>query len=142
LSVDQNTLYICDKENHRIQGLNRKNYSFHHEWGSRGLENGQFCYPNFVCYWEDLVYVSDQYSVQLFTCEGMFLQRLGDKEFGTKPTQFRGAEGLCVVGDRLYVSDYWNSRIQVFRRLRGSEIENEKLKLKNQKNQNNGCIIH
>jgi len=53
-------------------------------------------------------------SVQLFSFDTKFLQRLGDKEEGEGIGQFRSADGICVVQDRLYVSDFKNSRIQVF----------------------------
>jgi len=104
-----------------------------------------FFLPCSICNWENILYVGDSVSVQLFTSEGTFLSRLGDKNVGKKEGQFEGAWGLCCVRDRLYVSDWGNSRIQVFQRMTNFEIEKQKLEMEKtipQKDLNNGCIIH
>jgi len=80
LTVDSNTLYICDRLNGRIQALVKNNYFFRKQWGSWGTDNGQFIRPYSICFCQDILYVGDDYSVQLFTCEGTFLQRIGDKK--------------------------------------------------------------
>jgi len=123
LTVNNNTLYICDHENNRIQSLNKNDFSFCTQWGSKGIDNGQFRSPESICNWENILYVGDLVSVQLFTSEGTFLKRLGDKKTGNKEGQFHYASGLCCVRDRLYVSDWYNARIQVFQRMTNFEIE-------------------
>jgi len=115
LTLDKNTLYICDYLNHRIQTFSKDDYSFCKQWGSRGRDNGQFIFPYSISYWEGILYVGDDCSVQLFTFEGTFLQRIGGKKEGKDAGQFDRAWGICVVGDRLYVSDYVNERVQVFK---------------------------
>jgi len=143
--VNNNTLYICDSFNHRIQSLNKNHFSFCTQWGSHGTDNGQFRYPESICNWENILYVGDNVSVQLFTSEGTFLSRLGDKKVGNKKGQFQQAWGLCCVRDRLYVSDRLNSRIQVFQRMTNFETEKQKLEMEKtipRKDLNNGCIIH
>jgi len=143
VTVDHNTLYICDRENHRIQALDKKNYSFRNEWGSKGTDNGKFFLPEIIYYREDILYVGDYYSVQLFKCDGTFLQRIGDQKKGSEVGQFHLVRGICVVKDRLYISDYVNKRIQIFQRMTRCEMEAdniERAKLKNAK-QNNNCIL-
>jgi len=115
LTVDSKTLYICDSQNHRVQALNKTNYSFYKQWGKEGRDNGRFESPYSIYYCENTLYVGDSYSVQLFNCEGIFLQRILGK-----------AEHLVVVTDRLYVRD-WN-QIQVYKRMTSYEIEEEKEK--------------
>jgi len=61
--------------------------------------------------------VGDNYSVQLFTCEGHFLQRIGGTWSAKSEGLFNKVRGLCVVKNRLYVSDLRNDRIQVFKRM-------------------------
>jgi len=113
LTADDTTLYICDCYNHRIQSLTKNSYSFRKQWGTKGAANGQFDFPYSIFYLEDVLYVGDFSSVQLFTCEGTFVQKLGNKK-GNGPGQFGCVRGVCVVRDRLYVCDYFNKRIQVF----------------------------
>jgi len=117
LTVNNNSLYICDQKNHRIQSLNKNDFSFCTQWGSKGTDNGQFLFPSSICNWENILYVGDEVGVQLFTSEGTFLSRLGGKKIGCKEGQFYYARGICCVRDRLYVSDLLNSRIQVFQRM-------------------------
>jgi len=125
LTCDPNSLYICDYYNYRIQSLIKTNYVFRRQWGSEGTRNGQFVRPFSICYNEEVIYVGDNCSIQLFKCDGMFLQRIG-YDIGNQAGQLDGAWGICVVRDKMYVTDYGNSRIQVFqRRLPNNEIINE-----------------
>jgi len=55
------------------------------------------------------------YSVQLFRSDGVCIQRLGDKVYGKKMNQFDVVFGISVMNDRLYVSDFGNDRIQIFK---------------------------
>jgi len=112
----KNILYICDKGNHRIQALLKSDYSFVRQWGRKGTNNGEFTQPYSIAYFEDIIYVGDNYSIQLFICDGKFVQRIGSRELGVAEGQFNLVSGLSVVKDRLYAADYNNSRIQVFKR--------------------------
>jgi len=84
--------------------------------GKLSTEKGQFYYPRSIYNYllESLIYVGDRLSVQIFWKDGVCLQRLGDDNVGSKMNQFNGVFGICVVDDRLYVSDFRNERIQVF----------------------------
>jgi len=117
LTLDKDTLYICDYYNDRVQALSKDKYLYLRQWGSYGKENGQFYCPSSISYCENIIYVGDDCSVQLFTCQGHFLQRIGGNE---NEGQFNDVYGLCVVKDRLYVSDCGNNRIQVFKRVGSS----------------------
>jgi len=119
ITVNNKYVYICDNENHRIQILNKENGKFSHQWGSgeRSWEKGQFMYPYSIYrdLEEDIFYVGDGCSVQLFTKENICLQRIGDTTPGKRRNQFDSVESTCVVYDRLYISDSGNERIQIYK---------------------------
>jgi len=112
--IHNDMIYICDSWNQRIQTLLKKDYAFWREWGGEGTGNGQFICPFSICYWLDILYVGDIYSIQLFTEEGTFLQRIGGETRGHGEEQFDCAWGICVVKDRLYISDRHNQRVKIF----------------------------
>ena len=68
------------------------------------------------------LYISDGYgnsSVHRFTADGTLIQSWGEP--GTGPGQFNLPHGVWVDGDRVYVADRQNNRVQIFtqgRRLR------------------------
>jgi len=64
---------------------------------------------------EEIVYIGDSFSIQLFTNEGVCIQRLGDKVTGNNMKQFNYVYGLAIIDGHLFVSDGWNQRVQVFR---------------------------
>jgi len=126
LTRDKNYLYVCDYYNHRCQSIGKDDYQVNRVWGSEGNEAEQFLYPYAITCYEDILYVGDQHGVQIFSSsDGNFLQKIGDKKEGTAEGQWKAAWGICVLGDRLYVSDKWNGRIQVFKRMTIDEIEQE-----------------
>jgi len=110
LTLDNTNLYVCDTWNHRVQVISKKDYTFSKQWGFYGRKPKQFIRPAGICYWEDILYVGDIWSVQLFDCDGTFLQRLGEDV-----EQCDCAWGLCVVNDRLYVCDAAKFRIQAYK---------------------------
>lgn len=122
ITVDTRDLYICDSNNHRIQVLKKDNGMYQRQWGKEGIEEGQLYYPLSIYLSNSsntIVYVGDWMSVQLFTTEGVCLQRIGEiKRYGGNT--FSEVYGICVgresresSGSRLYVCD-GNCRIQVF----------------------------
>jgi len=116
LTVDNRYVYICDWYNHRVQILTKDNGIYVSQLGN-GKSSEQFEYPyslyNHVS--EEVIYVGDAPSVQLFR-EGICIQRLGN-ECGNQMNQFDGILSICVVDDRLYLSDCYNARIQIFKRV-------------------------
>jgi len=123
LALDEKYLYICDLLNHRVQVLNKENGLFSHQWGTQGTNDGQFMCPYSIHIADSIVYVGDQMSVQLFTTQGIFIQRLGQDVMGSDEGQFNNIYGLTVVNDRLYVSGFGNNRIQVFRKIKRTKSQ-------------------
>jgi hypothetical protein len=58
-------------------------------------------------------------AVQIFDAHGNYL--LGFGRHGTREGEFWLPSGLTIDGDRIYVVDSYNQRVQVFRYLGGSE---------------------
>jgi len=110
VTVNENYLYICDRNNHRLQVLDKKNGNFICQWkvGQRSL---QYPYSNLL--YENLLYVGDLFGIQVFTNEGKFIQIIGRWGY-KKKGEFDGVVGLCIVNDQLYINDANNARIQVW----------------------------
>jgi len=81
-------------------------------------------------YENHILYVGDEYCIQLFQVgggggsgeesgsgcgRGNFIQKIGGSEYGEEEGEFNMIKGLCVMGDRLFVTDLGNSRVQVFK---------------------------
>jgi DNA-binding beta-propeller fold protein YncE len=98
---------------HTVDGLT---YEPRGEWGSRGSEDGQFRYPEGVAIGDGgHVYVADMdnYRVQKFTADGVFVTKWGREgggngEFGSPTWLAADARGNIVV------VDYSRERIQKF----------------------------
>jgi len=120
LTTNNKYLYLCDSENHRIHVLLKENGQFYQQWGNgkESTEKGQFTYPYCVVYYveEEIFYIGDNCSVQIFSEDGTCIQRLGDTSTGDMMHQFNVIHGICVWGNRLCVSDVNNERIQIFRK--------------------------
>jgi len=113
VSGDQ-TLLISDTMNFRIltySTMDDKNSSF----GTFGVEPGQFNRPKGVAIDQNgKIYVVDSSfdNVQVFTSSGQLLTFFGEN--GSEASQFRMPTDIAIDGDKLYVSDTLNRRIQVF----------------------------
>jgi len=121
LTTDNKFVYICDCYNQRVQILSKQNGDFVSNWGGdkASTKEGQFDNPYSIYNHEaeNVIYVGDNYSVQLFKKDGVCIQRLGDTRHGNEMNQFQWVYGLCAGGDnRLYCSDLSNKRIQIFKR--------------------------
>jgi len=117
LTINKSILYICDSKNHRIQSLSiNQDHSFIKAWSNENLNYaGPLRHPYSICYSDEIIYVGTDIDIQIFTCDGVFLQKFGDNERGLEDGQFNDVRGLCVINHCLYVSDRVNKRIQVFR---------------------------
>jgi len=119
LTVESKYAYICDCDNHRIQVLMKENGEFKSQWGiglKQREELGEFSFPCVIYYNlnEQLFYIGDRYSVQLFEKNGSCLQRLSDM-------QYSFIYGICAINDRIYVSDDRDSRVQIYLRKKSTQ---------------------
>jgi DNA-binding beta-propeller fold protein YncE len=109
-------LYVADQNNHRIQYFTSGG-SFLGKWGSYGEGEGEFDKPRGVTVAPNGdVFVADNSNdrVQYFTSSGSYLGVWGKR--GTGPGEFWATSGLdfSSTGNRLYVVDVLNYRIQYF----------------------------
>jgi len=116
ITVADLCVYICDCDNHRVQIFRKENGNFVNQWGKGSggtMKMGQFNYP--CCIHndasEELFYIGDRFCVQIWEKNGICLQRIDDGGF-----EFSWIYGVCVMNDRLYVSDDRNGQIQIFKR--------------------------
>jgi len=106
-TVDNKFVYICDFNNHRVQLL-RKDGVYESQWGGKGIKDIEFTHPR--CIYndkvDDIFYISDKCTIQLFQKDGICIQRLGTPHSqGKDLNQFTWMNGCCVLDDRLYVCD-------------------------------------
>jgi len=113
ITVNNKYIYVCDCDNHRFQILNKKNGNFHCQWGNYESreELGQFHDPVSVYYYieDDNFYIGDSFSVQIFRKDSVCIQRIG------RGSKLSWVAGICIINELLYVSDFNNRRIQIFR---------------------------
>ena len=125
LCVVANTLYVCDKYNHRIVALDSTDLAWRYSFGQRGVGPGEFSYPQGIVAHEDELFVScsSGHRVQVFElgADGLAFRRSFGK-FGDAPGEFKGPVGLAVVRNLLVVSETANMRVQVLS-LQGAPLQ-------------------
>ena len=110
LSKD-NTLFVCDKYNHRIQVFDT-DLKFISCFCKEGSAEGQPTDLTFDHAGD--VYVTDHYDdcVQVFSQNGTFLRTFS--RFGSGPGELSNPLGIHVDHDYVYVVEYGNCRVSVF----------------------------
>ena len=113
-------VYICDKNNHRIQILNA-DLTFFSSFGSYGSGDGQFNYPRDVAldstgnvYVAECEFISNgRGRIQVFTAEGTFLRKFGEK--GSGDGELNWPTGVSIDSDDIvYVTERNNHRVSLF----------------------------
>jgi len=109
ITVNTNSLYICDSTNNRIQVIDKENGKFIHLW-----DHGEISIydPRSILLNEELLYVGDNGGIQVFTKWGQFIQLFG--RHGSGPGEFTVVTSVCIVNDKLFCIDHANHRIQVW----------------------------
>ena len=92
-------LYICDRDNHRIQVLQETHFQF--SFGKHGKRPGMFNQPYDLTFnnTEDLLFITDSgnHRIQLFTPAGQFVKEFGD--LADIPGKLRYPTGICYTPD-------------------------------------------
>ena len=110
-------IFVTDSMNHRVQILD-SNGGYLGSFGQKGQGMGQFSRPKGVAVdSEARVYVVDALfdNVQIFDDTGRLLLYFG--EAGSEAGAFWLPAGAAMFGNRLYVADSFNHRVQVFQTL-------------------------
>jgi len=121
LAIDQNYLYICDTNNHRIQVLDKETGHYISQWGKKGCSIGQFEFPSAIYLIseknnsninsssnEDLFYITDNKSIQLFNRKGKCVQRIEERAHNISDIHYN--YGLCLFNGLLYISDNYEKQ--------------------------------
>jgi DNA-binding beta-propeller fold protein YncE len=117
LSIAQGMLLVNDTMNFRIQIFDLDG-AHQTTFGKHGDGSGSFAQPKGVAIDSDgHIYVADAASntVQIFDQQGVFLLSFGFD--GDMAGGFRMPTGVTIDGDRIYVADSYNQRVQVFQYL-------------------------
>ena len=120
LAVDADgNLYVTDALNFRVQMFDADG-KLHGAFGAQGDASGDLARPKGIGVDRDgHIYLVDALfdAVQMFDREGRYLMVFGSG--GREPGHFWLPSGLAIDGDRIYVADSYNQRVQVFRLLGG-----------------------
>ena len=81
---ENNLLYVCDRENHRIVVVQFRDGTLIHQWGRKGTQQGEFDSPDSICYRGGILAVSDfnNHRIQVFTSSGQCLFKFGKRGSG------------------------------------------------------------
>jgi DNA-binding beta-propeller fold protein YncE len=108
-------LYIVDNDNHVIHVYSLANDNFEQVWGGPGQGRRQFRYPFFIDTSSQgyvLVVEPINTRVQVLNSSGKFVCFIGG--WGIKPGQLFRPKGVVTFEDRVFVTDSYLGRIQVF----------------------------
>ena len=112
------TLYVADFYNHRVDVLGPDGSNVLGQPGR--VRSGSIHYPTDIAANDTLIYVADAYNnrVQVFRPDGTFVRKwggpLGLGGRGSLRGWFKVATGIEVTGERVYVADFDNHRVQIF----------------------------
>ena len=112
-------LYVTDALNFRVQIFDPNGTPLS-AFGSHGDASGDLARPKGIGVDRNGdIYLVDALfdAVQMFDREGRYLMAFGSQ--GREPGHFWLPSGLAIDGDRVYVADSYNQRVQVFRFLGG-----------------------
>jgi len=120
VAVGRNTnVYVLDYRNDRVQYFTA-NGTFLGKWGATGSKDGEFYNPDSIaCAPNGNIYVYDagNYRVQYFTPRGAFLGKWGTRGNGLGQfnpcNKYPDSIAISPNGN-VYVTDYWNYRVQYF----------------------------
>jgi len=119
LAVDETSLYITDRHNHRIQVLDKGKGTYQRSNGTYGTSGkNEYYYPSGIILYNQFLYVTDSIRVHVVdqkTLEVVKYIGKGSTSRGSDEGEFSYPKGLCVTNNTLYVSDCWNHRIQWFK---------------------------
>lgn len=113
------TLYVTDALNFRVQRFDPDGKLLG-AFGNQGDGSGDLARPKGIGIdRHGTIYLVDALfdAVQMFDREGRYLMVFG--AHGSEPGHFSLPAGLAVDGDRIYVADSFNQRVQIFRILGG-----------------------
>jgi len=110
MAIFKEFLYICDWNNHCVIIVNKTNGIYQTEYGKEGRRMGEFYHPQCIFIWNEIWYIGDFYSIQLYNFENLCLERIES----WKNEKFDRIHSICIVQNYLFVSDNMTNRIRAF----------------------------
>ncbi len=108
-------IYVVQTGSHKITVLD-KSGKIIREIGSRGIDEGKFNYPTFICIDNlGIIYVVDSmnFRIQIFNSKGEFINAFGEE--GDASGYFARPKGIAVDSfGNIYVADALFNTIQIF----------------------------
>ncbi|MCP4217811.1 MAG: 6-bladed beta-propeller [bacterium] len=114
ITADDENLYITDAMNFRVQIFDHSG-KFIKTFGSSGRGGGNFSKPKGIAVdGKKRIYVADAMfdNVQIFDFSGRFLYYFGGR--GHEPGEFWMPTGILCTGNKIWVTDTYNHRLQQF----------------------------
>jgi len=111
----QSRLFIADNDNHRLLIYSFSTNSFEAVWGKAGRGPLQFRFPFLLDITADgypLVVESINTRVQVINPRGKFVGFIGG--WGVRAAQLFRPKGVAAWGERIFISDGYLGRIQIF----------------------------
>ncbi len=108
-------LYVVDNDNHKLHVYNLSNNSFEQVWGGPGQGRRQFRFPFLIdTSSQGYVFVVEPINtrVQVLNSNGKFVCFIG--AWGVKPGQLFRPKGVVIFEDRVFVTDSYLGRVQIF----------------------------
>jgi DNA-binding beta-propeller fold protein YncE len=108
-------LYVVDNDNHRLHVYNLSNGSFEEVWGGPGQGRRQFRFPFLIdTSGQGYVLVVEPINtrVQVLNSQGKFVGFIGG--WGIKAGQLFRPKGVVTFQNRVYVTDSYLGRVQIF----------------------------
>lgn len=108
-------LYVVDNNNHKLHVYNLSNNSFEQVWGGPGQGRRQFRFPFLIDTSSQgyvLVVEPINTRVQVLNSDGKFVCFIG--AWGVKPGQLFRPKGVVTFEDRVFVTDSYLGRVQIF----------------------------
>ncbi len=124
LAVKGDYLYVSEAKNNRIQALKINNdgkLAFGFIFGKKGQGKGEFFTPQGLAVKGNNLYVCDlvnSYIQILRTADNgtlSFLSEFGNPRGGSRLGDLHGPEDIVIKDDFLFMIDYYNNRVQVFK---------------------------
>jgi DNA-binding beta-propeller fold protein YncE len=108
-------LYVVDNDNHKLHVYNLSSNSFEQVWGGPGQGRRQFRFPFLIDSSSQgyvLVVEPINTRIQVLNSSGKFVCFIGG--WGIKPGQLFRPKGVVTFEDRVFVTDSYLGRVQVF----------------------------
>ncbi len=106
-------IYASNRNKHSIHIYDSHTHSLIRSIGGEGSGAGQLKNPMGMCFHSNYMYICEEYHrISIFDLDGNYIKSFGS--LGQKNKQFQHPSYICTDGERLFVADSCNHRVQIF----------------------------